>query len=137
MLQSATLSISSYNTCKDILACHAKCIKVHPLLIYSSLQNRCAVAELPPCYVSSVTDCFGIPHAIMRKVKKCWSMVNGNILNSKAKKITIMHPKAQLMTFIWSEFPLTIKTYPLHITVSETWLNNCKECVEYVCSKGN
>lgn len=44
---------------------------------------------------------------------------------------------AQLMTFILSEFPLTIKTYLLDITVNEALLNNCKEDVEYVSTKGN
>lgn len=32
-------------------------------------------------------------HAIMRKDKKCRPMADGNILNKKAKQITIMHPQ--------------------------------------------
>ena len=32
-------------------------------------------------------------HAIMRKDKKCRPMAYGNILNNKAKQITIMHPQ--------------------------------------------
>ena len=60
----ATLSNEySCNTCEDILACHANCIKIQPLLIHSRLHKRYAVTELHPYYISSVTDSFGIPQS--------------------------------------------------------------------------
>ena len=60
-----------------------------------------------------------------------------DILNEKACQLRIMHLNTQSMTSTFNEFALTIKTYPLDIiTLSETWLKNRRELLEYVSING-
>lgn len=48
-----------------------------------------------------------------------------------------MHLNTQSMVSTFNEFALTVKSYPLDIiTLSETWLKNQKELLEYVSLPG-
>ena len=59
------------------------------------------------------------------------------ILNANNNHLKIMHPNTQAMLSTFNEFLLTMKTYPMDIALlSETWLRNQKELLEYVSING-
>ena len=59
------------------------------------------------------------------------------VLQETSTQLKIMHLNTQSMVSTFNEFALTVKSYPLDmITLSETWLKNQKELLEYVSLPG-
>lgn len=134
------------NTCKDFT--HARCTQVSAACInnmrsgtlYSWTCPKCTLCELPFYNQQLLDQTSDSSEPVLTspgnetQIPRSDEIVN--ILKEKERQLRIMHLNTQSMVSTFNEFALPAN-YPLDIiTLSETWLKDHRELLEYVSIPG-
>ena len=108
---------------------HVKQVRTDTPLTWTC--GQCLVSLLPfhTCSELDTTTDTSLDESVVDNIQE--------ILSSNCSNLKVMHLNTQAMTSTFNEFLLTMKTYPMDVALlSETWLRDQKELLDYVSTDG-
>ena len=115
--------------CSGIASFKVKQVRADTLLTWTC--GQCLVSLLPfhTCSELDTTTDTSLDESVVDNIQE--------ILSSNCSNLKVINLNTQAMTSTFNEFLLTIKTYPMDVALlSETWLRDQKELLDYVSIDG-
>ena len=115
--------------CSGIASFNVKQVRADTPLTWTC--GQCLVSLLPfhTCSELDTTTGTSLDESVVNNIQE--------ILSSNCSNLKIMYLNTQAMTSTFNEFLLTMKTYAMDVALlSETWLRDKKELLDYVSIDG-